>query len=104
MRVLRHELEKPLVATGDVHFLDAKDEIYRRILLAAKKFSDADRENPLYFRTTDEMLEEFAYLGRRELLRGRGDEPQQAIAGDVRGHTAAAGRALPAEDRELRRS
>ena len=63
---LAHELEKPFVATGDVHFLDAKDEIYRRILLAAKKFSDADRENPLYFRTTDEMMEEFAYLGKRE--------------------------------------
>ena len=63
---LAHELEKPFVATGDVHFLDAKDEIYRRILLAAKKFSDADRENPLYFRTTDEMMEEFSYLGKRE--------------------------------------
>ena len=63
---LAKELEKPFVATGDVHFLDPSDEIYRRILLAAKKFSDADRPNPLYFRTTDEMLEEFAYLGRRE--------------------------------------
>lgn len=62
---LAAELEKPLVATGDVHFLDPKDEIYRRILQAAKKFSDADRENPLYYRTTEEMLEEFAYLGQR---------------------------------------
>ena len=50
---LAAELEKPLVATGDVHFLDPKDEIYRRILQAAKKFSDADRENPLYYRTTE---------------------------------------------------
>ena len=77
---LAHELEKPFVATGDVHFLDAKDEIYRRILLAAKKFSDADRENPLYFRTTDEMLEEFAYLGRRECYEAVVKNPN-AIAG-----------------------
>ena len=63
---LARELGKPVVATGDVHFLDPRDEIYRRILLAAKKFSDADRPNPLYFRTTAEMLEEFAYLGESE--------------------------------------
>jgi DNA polymerase-3 subunit alpha (Gram-positive type) len=62
---LAYDLQKPLVATGDVHFLDARDEIYRRILLAAKKFSDADKEMPLYFRTTDEMLEEFQYLDKR---------------------------------------
>ena len=58
---LARELGRPVVATGDVHFLDPRDEIYRRILLAAKKFSDADRPNPLFFRTTAEMLEEFAY-------------------------------------------
>ena len=60
---LGRELGKPVVATGDVHFLHPEDEIYRRLLLASKGFEDCDRELPLYFRTTDEMLEEFRYLG-----------------------------------------
>ena len=56
-------LHKPVCATGDVHFLDPQEEIYRHILLDSKGFDDADAPNPLYLRTTDEMLEEFAYLG-----------------------------------------
>ena len=59
---LGDELNKPVVATCDSHFLNPEDEIYRRII-TANEFDDADYQAPLYFRTTDEMLEEFDYLG-----------------------------------------
>ncbi len=60
---LGEKFNKPVVATCDVHFLDPEDEVYRRIIMAGKGFSDADNQAPLYLRTTDEMLAEFAYLG-----------------------------------------
>lgn len=62
---LGHDLHKPVVATGDVHFMEPEEEVYRRILLSAKKFSDVDKPMPLYFRTTDDMMEEFSYLGEK---------------------------------------
>ena len=57
------ELGKPVVATGDVHFLNPEDEQTRCILMAAQGYADASRQLPLYFHSTREMLEEFAYLG-----------------------------------------
>ena len=63
---LGKKLGKPVCATCDAHFLNEEDEIYRRILLSGMKFSDADKPTPIYLRTTDEMLEEFSYLGKEE--------------------------------------
>ena len=57
-------LNKLVVATCDVHFLNPEDEVYRRIMMAGKGFKDADQQPPLFLRTTEEMLNEFAYLGK----------------------------------------
>ncbi len=63
---LGEEFHKPVVATCDVHFLEPEDEVYRRIVMAGQGFADADNQAPLYLRTTEEMLEEFAYLGSQK--------------------------------------
>jgi DNA polymerase-3 subunit alpha (Gram-positive type) len=61
---LGKKLGKPVCATCDAHFVNKEDEVYRRILLAGMKFKDADKDMPIYLRTTEEMLAEFSYLGK----------------------------------------
>lgn len=63
---LAKKLNKMLIATCDVHFLNAKDSIYRAILMKGKGFTDAEKQPPLYLRTTEEMLKEFSYLSPEE--------------------------------------
>ncbi|HEX3011492.1 MAG TPA: PolC-type DNA polymerase III [Syntrophomonadaceae bacterium] len=63
---LGKKLGKLVVATGDVHFLEPHDEIFRRIVQAGQGYEDAEIQAPLYFRTTSEMLDEFTYLGEEQ--------------------------------------
>lgn len=61
---LGDSMGKMTVATGDVHFMDPEDSVYRAVLMAGQGYKDADTQAPLYFKTTEEMLGEFAYLGK----------------------------------------
>ena len=63
---LGKQCNKLIVATGDAHFLNPEDEVYRRILMFGQGFTDSDIQPPLYFKTTDEMLKDFSYLGEDE--------------------------------------
>lgn len=63
---LGEQFHKPVVATCDVHFMNPEDAIYRKIIMKGKGFSDAEDQAPLYLRTTEEMLEEFSYLGEKK--------------------------------------
>ncbi len=71
----------PVVATGDVHFLNPEDAMYRQILMAGLGFTDADNQPPLYLKTTDEMLEEFSYLGEDRAFEVVVGNPEKIAAG-----------------------
>ena len=73
---LGEQFHKPVVGTCDVHFMDPEDEVYRRIIMAGKGFGDADKQAPLYLRTTEEMLDEFAYLGSEKAYESCDQEHQ----------------------------
>ncbi len=73
---LAEKLGKPYVATGDVHFLEPHDQICRAILQAGMGYEDCDKQPPLYLKTTDEMLEEFAYLGEERCRKAVIENPR----------------------------
>lgn len=89
-------LNLPVAATGDVHFLDPQDETFRRILMKGQGFEDADQQAPLYFKTTEEMLQEFAYLGEEAARQAVIDVPR-SIADSIESLEPVPSRLCPPE-------
>ncbi|MDR0840615.1 MAG: PolC-type DNA polymerase III [Christensenellaceae bacterium] len=77
---LGEAVHKPVVATGDVHFLEPDDALFRSIIMHARGFDDAEEQAPLYFKTTDEMLREFCYLGEEKAREVVVDNPNAIAA------------------------
>ena len=79
------ELSKPVVATGDVHFLRPQDGVLRQIVLAGQGYDDIAYQAPLYFKTTEEMLTDFDYFGDRakEFVIDNPNKIADLISGDV---------------------
>ncbi|MFO7819212.1 MAG: PolC-type DNA polymerase III [Halanaerobacter sp.] len=78
---LGEKLGKPVAAAGDVHFIDPEDSIYRQILMEGQGFDDADQQAPLYFRTTDEMLDEFDYFSQDVAYELVVENPKEIVEG-----------------------
>ena len=79
------KLGLPVVATGDVHFLTKEDELLRKILMAVQGYEDFDNQPPLYLKTTNEMLEDFAYFGDRakEFVIDNPNKIADMVSGDI---------------------
>ena len=111
---LGEDLHKPVIATGDVHFTEPEDAIYRSVLQAGNGFKDADNQPPLFYRTTEDMLNQFSYLPRKRPTRSStnprniGQHRRQrriraAPTAQHRGRTAAPGCDLGTRQAGLRR-
>ncbi len=99
---LGEDPHKPVIATGDVHFTEPEDAIYRSVLQAGNGFKDADNQPPLFYRTTEDMLNQFSYLPKEKGLRDRRDQSPQDSGQHRRQRPRHPARHLPAQHRGRR--